>query len=117
MQEILDGLLAFFSAVGIVAVVFIVIHCRPRKRNAVPVDSFLLLYIQENGIPLSSANVHLCCHGVSRYTRIIVVDTGLTPEGTKSVSAFLRRNPNVLICTPDRLAEHLPSASIPPSSP
>ncbi len=117
MQAILDGLLAFFSAVGIVAVCYIFGHRKGRpvhrtKESAV----YILLYTQGDGAQLQPIFMQLHRYGSPIVPQIILVDDGLNTKGQQAVAALMRQQPEIQCCTRETLPDILRSEKSPRES-
>ncbi|MGI6498551.1 MAG: hypothetical protein ACOX0U_06995 [Oscillospiraceae bacterium] len=118
MDVIFDGLLAFFSAVGIVSVCYILGRGAGRPvHKAAESSAYLLLYTRGDGARLQATLTQLRRYGGPVVPQIILVDDGLDPQGLQAVSLLLRQQPGVLFCPRDALPALLQSGQSPPAPP
>ncbi len=109
MDLILDGILAFFAAVGIAFVCFIICHGRIRWiHRAESVSTYVLLYAQGDGMQLQPFLTHLHRNYSFLSPQIIVVDNGLNPQGQQAVATLMRHLPEMQCCTKEGLSNILP---------
>ena len=113
MQIILDGCLAFFTAVGVGAILLALIPTNTPEATAnrdTPV--LVLLSVQGDGLQLQSLLPQLQKHIHSG--NIILVDDGLDEAGRRRTAALLQQHPALRCCPRDGLP-HLVSQTAAPS--
>ncbi|MEA5143851.1 MAG: hypothetical protein VB023_09790 [Oscillibacter sp.] len=102
-----DGIIAFLAAVGLTALVWLLIGLLPRLKKP-RVDALLVVRAKEAGA--LEYNVHEL-EGLraqlGRDTPIVMVDCGLDEEGRSMAAMLIGEERDIMLCAPEELQNYL----------
>jgi len=102
-----DGIIAFLAAVGLTALVWLLVGLLPRLKHP-QVNALLVVPAKEAGaLEYTVRELEELRTQLGRDTPIIMVDCGLDGEGRSMASFLIGEERNVMLCTPEELQNYL----------
>ena len=108
MNVLTDGVVAFLAAVGLTALLWLLVGMVLRRREP-SFHAAIVLPFRGSGEELDYAVYTACTvrERLGRYTPVLLVDCGLEPEAAQR-AAFLAENNNcVTVLLPSQLEQHI----------
>ena len=108
MTVLYDGVLAFLSAVGVTAILWVLADVLLRRREQ-PVDAVLVLPLRDDA-QLADEDVQtllLLYAQMESHSPVLLVDCGLSEEGRQRAAALEKRYYRVALIQPAQMEEYI----------
>lgn len=109
MRLLQDGVVAALAAIGLTAVIFLLVSAvvHPRRRGTIPAAALVPACGTEEKLEYTVRTLERSRYEEGGFARIIIVDCGLSDESRRVAELLCREAHDVLLARPEELPELL----------
>lgn len=110
MRLLQDGVIAALAAIGLTAVIFLLVSfvTRPRRRGTLPAIALVAVRGEEKRLEYTVRALEYARQEEGGFSRIVLVDCGMGEETARVAALLCRSGGRVSCCKKEELADILP---------
>lgn len=109
MRLLQDGVVAALAAIGLTAVIFLLVSAftRPRRRGTLPAVALIAVRGEEGSLEYTVRALEYSRCDEGGFSKIVIVDCGMGEDTARVAELLCRRESGISICRKEELADIL----------